>query len=380
MATKTKNSAKMFNYTPGKNLNVRLRGKLLSTGNISLFLDIYHGYRKDEAEKMKTFRKTEYLKMYLKHNPRTTDDRLKNDEVLTLAQTIRSNRESDLLHNREGLLSPGKKKINFLDFCEAFENSYPKKDKRMVTLAIKNFKAYVETSYLLPKQIDQVLVKGFRDYLLKKYKGEGPNSTFARFKKILNAATEKGLFTRSPGEKVTCKVPDGIQKEILSEVEIVALAKTKCSNPVVKRAFLLSFYTGLRYVDVKDLKFKDISNGMIRRPQLKTGREVCIQLHDVAVKLIGASGKSEDLVFDLPTFEGCLKILKKWAKDADINRNITWHSARHSFATMLLMKDTDIKTVGNLLGHSKLEHTQKYTHVVDKLKDKAISKLPDIEI
>lgn len=322
MATKIKNSAKMFNYTPGKNLNVRLRGKLLSTGNISLFLDIYQGYRKDESGRMKTFRKPEYLKMYVKYNPRTTDERLKNDEVLTLAQTIRSNRESDLLHNREGIVSPGKKKINFLDFCENYEKSYQKKDKRMVHLAIKNFKDFTKTSYILPKQIDSKLVKGFRDYLLKKYKGEGPNSTFARFKKILTAATEQGHFTKNPGEKVTCKVPNGIQKEILSEEEIIALSKTVCSNQEVKRAFLLSFYTGLRFVDVKDLKYKYISNGMIRRPQQKTGKEVCIQLHEVAVKLIGEFGEPENLVFNLPTFEGCLKIVKKWATDAGVNRCI----------------------------------------------------------
>jgi integrase/recombinase XerD len=78
----------------------------------------------------------------------------------------------------------------------------------------------------------------------------------------------------------------------------------------------------------------------------------------------------------LPSFTSCLNILEKWTNKADIYRNITWHSARHSFATNLLINDNDINTVGNLLGHSKLEDTQKYTHIVNALKKKAVDSLP----
>jgi len=142
----------------------------------------------------------------------------------------------------------------------------------------------------------------------------------------------------------------------------------------------LSLNTGLRFVDIVDLKYKHVTNGLIKKQQQKTGREVTIDLNPSALKLIGELGPPEECVFNLPSFTGCLKVIKNWAKKSGINKNITWHSARHSFATILLMNKTDIKTVGNLLGHSKIEHTQKYTHIVDRLKAQAVNTLPELNI
>jgi integrase/recombinase XerD len=370
----------IVNYSHGKNLTVRLRGKRLSNGAISLFLDYYQGYTKSDTGRISTRRKVEYLKIYLIDNPKTPIDRQKNDEYLTLAQNIRNIRESAIQHSSEGLIAPFRKKSNFFDYCQAYINSYQKKDIRMIRAAVEGFKSYTGEKYLTPLQIDSVKIKGFKDYLLNKYHGETPNSVFSRFKKILNAATDDGLFMRNPGEKITCKVPDGIPKEILMPDEITKLAATECGNSEVKRAFLLSLYTGLRFVDIEDLKFKHVTNGLIKKPQQKTGREVVIDLNQTAIALIGDRRSPEEPVFHLPSFTSCLKTINNWAKKAGIDKHITWHSARHSFATILLMNMTDIKTVQSLLGHSKLEHTQKYTHVINQLKAAAVNTLPAIKI
>lgn len=378
MGLKSNKDKQILNYTKGSNYIVRLRGKRLSDNRISLYLDYYQGYTLKEAGGVKTNRKVEYLKIYLIANPKTAAERTVNNESLDLALNIRNKRESDLQHNSEGLVAPFRKKSNIFDYFNQYIESYQKKDIRMVKMAVSEFQRYVNETYLTPLQLDQSKIKGFRDYLLNKYNGETPNSVFARFKKVLNAATEEGLFTKSPAEKVTCKVPTGIPKEILSADEVVLLYKTECSNPEIKRAFLFCLNTGLRFVDVNDLYYQHISNNQIRKQQQKTGREVTIDLNTNAVKLLGEQGKSNEKVFNLPSIAGCLKTLKGWTAKAGINRNITWHSARHSFATMLLINNTDIKTVGNLLGHSKIEHTQKYTHVVDALKRKAVNSLPEI--
>lgn len=380
MGNKNVSKQKIINYSPGKGLIVRLRGKRIAKGVTSLYLDYYQGYTKDASGKLKTRRKTETLKIYLIDNPKTTEERQKNDQSLSLAQLIRSNRESDLQHNSAGMVAPFRKKSNFFDYCQAYEDRYQKKDIRMIKAAVREFKEFTRESYLTPQQIDQSKVKGFRDYLINKYFGETPHSFFARFKKILNAATDDGLFVRSPGEKITCKATVGIPKHILMPDEIIKLASTECGNSQIKRAFLLSLNTGLRFVDIVDLKYKHVTNGLIKKQQQKTGREVTIDLNPTAIKLIGEPGKPDDLVFNLPSFTGCLKSIQTWATKAGINKKITWHSARHSFATILLMNKTDIKTVGNLLGHSKLEHTQKYTHIVDALKAQAVKTLPEIDI
>ena len=379
MRKKNNQKTKIINYSPGRGLNVRLRGKRLANNIISLYLDYYQGYIKDN-DKIKTKRKVEYLKVYLTDNPGTPEERLKNDEALRLAQMIRNNRESDLQHNSEGLIAPYRKKANFIDYCEAYQNSYQKKDIRMIKAAISEFKSFTNQNYLTPALIDEAKVKGYRDYLINKFHGETPNSVFARFKKILNAATEEGLFIKNPAQKITCKIPEGIPKEILTPDEIIKLSKTECGNTQIKRAFLLSLNTGLRFVDITDLKYKHITNGLIKKPQQKTGREVSIDLNNTAINLIGKMGQPDEFIFNLPSFNGCIKTLRNWAKKAGINKKITWHSARHSFATILLMNKTDIKTVGSLLGHSKIEHTQKYTHIVNELKAQAVKSLPDITI
>jgi site-specific recombinase XerD len=63
---------------------------------------------------------------------------------------------------------------------------------------------------------------------------------------------------------------------------------------------------------------------------------------------------------------------------AGINKHITWHCARHSFAVNILNKGANIKTVSSLLGHSGLKHTEKYTRAVDELKKAAIDSLPEL--
>lgn len=388
--TSIKAKQQIINYTPGAGINVRLRGKRLAGGRISLYLDYYEGYKFKEMEGefvtnekgekiVTTYRKIEYLKKYIIENPQTPEEREINNQTLALAHGIRNNRESDYNHNPEGFVSPYKKKANFLDFCTQYHKAYNKGDIRMIGIAIKEFKIYNGSEFIQPTQVNENLLIGYRDYLLKKYHGESPNSVFRRFKKILKAATKEGFFTVSPAINISCPMPDGIPKAILMPDEIVKLSETPCPNDEIRRAFFFCLNTGLRFVDVNDLQFKHISNGAIKKSQIKTGREVIVDLNPTAIRLLGEIQSPETKVFNLPSINGCLKSLKAWAKRAKIDKNITWHSARHSFATILLMNSTDIKTVQSLLGHSKIEHTQKYTHVVNALKKAAVNTLPEMK-
>jgi site-specific recombinase XerD len=97
-------------------------------------------------------------------------------------------------------------------------------------------------------------------------------------------------------------------------------------------------------------------------------------------KNYGKRGKSDEKIFDLPSHTGCLKSLKQWTLNAGIDKNITWHCSRHSFAVNLLGFNNDIKSVASLLGHTGLRHTEKYTRVIDILKKKAVNTLPEIDL
>jgi integrase/recombinase XerD len=107
---------------------------------------------------------------------------------------------------------------------------------------------------------------------------------------------------------------------------------------------------------------------------------VVIPLNDSLLSIIGEAPVDKNcLIFDLPTYESCCKSVKRWVKRAGIDKHISWHCARHSFAVNILNNGANIKTVASLLGHSGLKHTEKYTRAVDKLKEEAINSLPELK-
>lgn len=161
---------------------------------------------------------------------------------------------------------------------------------------------------------------------------------------------------------------------------------TPCKHPEIKRAFLFSLYTGLRFCDVKRIAHTDIdrANRLLRFEQSKTRghssrSRVTIPLNDGIVQLIG-TGAAGDRIFPLKTYSAVIRQLKMWIEEAGIAKRITWHCARHSFAVNVLSRGADIKTVSGLLGHSSVAMTDKYLHVVDELKKAAIDSLPELHI
>lgn len=146
-------------------------------------------------------------------------------------------------------------------------------------------------------------------------------------------------------------------------------------NPEVRRAFIFTLYTGIRFCDIKDLTFAnvDYSNRTLTFNQKKTQGHssrsyVTIPLSDSLLSLVGKpprGGEGEKL-FKLPSQEMCLRVLKHWTAKAGITKHITWHCGRHSFAVNILNNGANIKTVASLLGHSSLQHTEKYTRAVDE--------------
>ena len=111
-------------------------------------------------------------------------------------------------------------------------------------------------------------------------------------------------------------------------------------------------------------------------------RPKVITLNDGLLSLVGeppADGNKNALIFNPPSYESCCKSVKRWVKRAGIDKHISWHCARHSFAVNILNNGANIKTVASLLGHSGLKHTEKYTRAVDKLKEEAINSLPELK-
>lgn len=386
--------------------NPKLGAKILSDGRESLFLDYYFGYTmvySEEQGKMvtKKDRQREFLKLYLWQAPRTPLERQQNKEVLELAKKLRFERGQQLLEDLEGYRLKKDRQINFLDYFQAYIDNYTKKDIRMIGIALQRFKDFLKDTpeyakyakCIKPEQITKDMVIDFTEYLQSRSKGEGAKSIYQRFKKVINYALEHDILKKNPCTGVTIKIDDQIlRKEVLSMEEIQTLISThhEKENPIIKRAFIFCLYCGLRFCDVKDLTFAnvDYSNKLLKFEQNKTkghsaNSGVVIPLNDGLLKLIGEPTDEQDkdsLIFPLPSYDMCLKALKRWVKQAGINKHISWHCARHSFAVNILNNGANIKTVASLLGHSGLKHTEKYTRAVDKLKEDAINSLPTLNL
>ncbi len=383
--------------------NPKLQQRTLSDGRISLYLEYYLGHKQwidEETGKTKTqhHRKKESLNLYLLASPRTPKERQTNKETLELAKEIRAEREQELKKDRTGKRLFTAKGVNFLDYFQAYIDGYTKKDIRMVQIALNRFKDFLQqkhpiyATHIKPEQLTKDMMADFVEYLQSRSKGEGAKSIYQRFKKVIKYAIEHDIMVKSPCTGVVCIADDQIlRKDVLSEEEVVRLASTtyEGQNDHIRRAFIFCLYTGLRYCDVKVLRYKhiDYANRLLRFEQEKTvGHStksgVIVPMSEGLLSFIGEmppEGKNE-LIFPLPSHTMCLKALKRWVARAGIEKHITWHCARHSLAVNVLNNGANIKTVADILGHAGLKHTEKYTRAVDSLKEAAINSLPELKL
>jgi integrase/recombinase XerD len=361
-------------------MSVKLRKKACAGGKQSYYLDIYHNDK----------RHYEFLKLY-QIKSRNDADTLRNEEIKTLAESIRAKRELELQAYEYDYIPAFKKNIDFIAYYTKFLNDYSNKDVRIVRYSLEKFKDFIKTKgfkgSINAKEINYELCRDFRKYLETVVNGETIYNYFSKFKQVVSKAYDDKIFRENFTKGISNTKSTGLKKQILDFAEIQKLAQAYCGNDTVKRAFLFSLNTGLRFCDVKALKWDNIHNDKLKIIQAKTEHssseaQVSMILSKTAIRVIGERGKSNEPVFNLPSHTACLKDLRAWVKNAGIEKHITWHCARHSFAVNLLDTDivgADIKTVSGLLGHSSLKHTEKYLHEVDKRKKEAINKLPDID-
>ena len=397
--------------------NPKLEQNVLADGRISLYLEYYLSREETpvlddngnpvlyETGKMmgkpkvhiKPNRRKENLQLYLIAKPRTPAERQQNKETLELAAKIRAEREQQFKESMLGYRLKKDRNINFLDYYQAYIDSYTKKDLRMIKIALNRFKDFLKEYYPLyefsikPDLITKEMMERFVEYLQSRSVGEGAKSIYQRFKKVVRYAIDHEVMQKDPCKGVVCKVDDQVlRKDVLSMDEIQSLIQChyENENPNVRRAFILCLYCGLRFCDVKDLTYKnvDYTNRLLKFEQNKTkghsaNSGVVIPLNDGLLSLIGeAPDDLDSSIFNLSSYESCCKSVKRWVKRAGINKHISWHCARHSFAVNILNNGANIKTVASLLGHSGLKHTEKYTRAVDKLKSEAINSLPELKI
>lgn len=387
----------------GKNMlliesgNPRLLKKPIKDGvEYSLYLEYKVGYKDENGT---CIRRKEGLSLYLIANPRTQAQRQKNKEIIELARKIRFEREQEFLEDKEGYRLKKQRSVNFLFFFQSYLDRYQKKDIRVLEMAFRDFKNFLAeqhphlTTRIEPRQINKPMMEAFAHYINTHHQGTGIHSVYQRFKKVINYGVEQGLFKESPCKGVIVNnAEDMVIKDILSADELKRLFATHYDreNPIIRRAFAMTCFSGIRFCDVKAITYGnvDFENRILSFRQKKTAGHssksaVVIPLNDTLMELIGPKPENatdDTVIFPLPSAESCLKSLKYWTKVAKIDKHITWHCGRHTFGTQLLMNGANLKVVAELLGHSKLKYVEVYVRAVDEQKKKALDSLPKIEI
>ena len=199
---------------------------------------------------------------------------------------------------------------------------------------------------------------------------------YSIFKAALKKAFVDGFLTTDLSAKTKGIKLLETRREFLTIEELNKLAETPCNNPTLKKAALFSALTGLRLSDVQKLTWKELvfdgSLYKINFTQKKTKGVEYMPISEQAFGICGERGEPNALVFEkLPDSAWISSPLKHWVESAGIDKKITFHCFRHTFATLQLTNGTDIYTVSKMLGHKDLKVTQIYAKIVDETKQKA---------
>ena len=371
---------------------VKLREKLLKNGCRSLYLDIYYQGQ----------RYYEFLKLYLVPESDETA-RKQNELTLAGAYFIKAQRMKDYIIRKAGLPSAvAYDDVRLIDVVEAYANERRKpgagdKEGRygsVMTLRM-HLIAYAGEEVRL-KDVDRDFCIGFTKYLKtaknlhKNMKGGQQISAgtahlkYSMFRSVLNDAVRKGYIEQNPTKLVPMvnrpKKPD-TERDFLSAEELKLLIATPCNYKMLKQAFLFSCFTGLRKSDILSLTWSEIINDdgrqMIYKRIQKTQRWLSVPLSEQARRWLPDRktpvGEAEQRVFVPMSNASLSDNLRKWAERAGIlTKHVSFHVARHTFATLELSLGVDLYTVSKLLGHTNISTTQVYAKVVDKQKEHAV--------
>ena len=361
---------------------IRLRRKRIQSGE-SLYLDSY----------FKGKRRYEFLRLYLIPE-RTKADKLKNEQTLRLANTIKSKRLVELFNNKYGF-SNEKPEVNLIQYIRLVMENKERQGKIGIKSTFETL-IYHLTKYrgtrILLSDLDDRYTQGFVLYLStaisrtsgKTLKTSSQHNIYTSLKTIVHQAIKDDLLTTDPTKSIDPPRMILPHKEFLTEEELKRLIQTPCSKEIVKRSFLFCCFTGLRISDVRELTWKKVifeEQGVhINYRQKKTKIENYVPLSENAISVLPPKDDKSDShpVFPLPQETTIRKTLKEWMTNAKIDKHITFHSSRHTCATLLLNSGVDIYTVKEILGHTDIGTTMKYTKVIDKTKRIAVNKIPNL--
>jgi site-specific recombinase XerD len=229
------------------------------------------------------------------------------------------------------------------------------------------------------EELDYGFIQKF-DLFLKNEKGYQLNTASAscqRLKRVIKNAISNEWLTKDPFDDFQCKRED-VLKQYLTREDLIKLIEKEIQNnrlDEVRDVFVFCCFTGLAYADINKLSKKDIlikedGRRLLKINRTKTNIVATIPLNEIALRLIAKYDSHPKVIYEnklLPVISNqkTNAYLKEIADIAGIEKHLTHHIARHTFATYYSEMGIPIEVTSKILGHKNIKTTSIYYKVTD---------------
>ncbi|HGS5663764.1 TPA: site-specific integrase [Vibrio parahaemolyticus] len=373
---------------------------LKSDGTRTLRLIYDHSYTIQSNGSRQRKREYEVLDLFIYDKPKTPAQRKHNKEHLLLAETIKSKRLVEWQSQKHGFEDRTKRSASFIDYfqrqIDIKEQTTSNSNHSIWLSARKHLLFYCGKHDLSFDELDKDWLDGFKYYLTNEAKTKSDtalsrntqSSYFNKVRAAINEAHREGIIRDNPLSQVTSIKAKTTKRVYLTLDEVNALARTECRYPVLKRAFLFSCATGMRWCDIHRLTWSEIETFnnhkriIFDQAKLSHGDAKSLQYLDLpkfAESLLGQVKAAHERVFKGLKYSSYINVeLLRWALAAGISKHVTFHAGRHTFAVIQLCRGVDIYSVSRLLGHSELKTTEIYADIIEQRRMEAMLTFPDI--
>lgn len=255
---------------------------------------------------------------------------------------------------------------------------------RKGTLALLTHLADFGGQNLTLKKATPDFCRAFAQYLLLHVKPNSARTYLQKLHAIFQAAVDRGLLAQNPMPPIATLIPRFTPPEraFLSVEDLAKLEATPCPHFETRQAFFFACHTGLRLSDIETLRWEHIRRHdrgyILVKAQVKTGGVVRIPLDRTAIQILADLQQvhnPDGPVFHLLSRTIVSRDLHRWAAAAGIGKHLTFHVARHTFATLMVSQGVSIYAVSQLCGHADVRTTQLYARLIDPARFDAIGQL-----
>ena len=318
----------------------------------------------------------------IKNQIMDAEKRLYKKEILINSENLRN--ELFGIKERERLLIPIFTEHN-RKIKELVGSEYAPGTLERYETSLKHTKDFLQWKYKVSdidiEKIDHAFITEYEFYLRSERKCANNTAVkyIKNFHKIINICLANGWLTKDPFANYKAKVKEVI-REFLTEQEIQSLMEKEFVSErleLVRDIFVFSCFTGLAYIDVKQLTQDNIVLGIdgdkwinknrqktdtnSKIPSLPTAQYIMDKYSDYPVN------KNKGTILPILSNQKMNSYLKEIATVCGINKELTFHIARHTFATTVTLSNgVPIETVSKMLGHTNLKTTQHYAKILDK--------------